>query len=232
MPSVYQLKPAFQRTLRPVVGGLAASGVTANGVTVAAAVLSIGVGAAVAVWPDRAWPLVVVPVFLFFRMALNAIDGMLAREHGQRSRLGAVLNELGDVVSDAALYLPFAFVTGFEPTLVVAVVVLAVISEMTGVVGVQIGASRRYDGPMGKSDRAVVFGALAIWAAFGSPVEWIGTVVLTAAALLLVLTVVNRARAVRRACRRAAEACTHTRGTAVRHYVRFLSCSPTAQGLF
>lgn len=195
MPSVYQLKPAFQRTLRPAVGRLAAVGVTANAVTVAAAVLSIGVGAVVAVWPDRAWPLVAVPVLLLVRMALNAIDGMLAREHDQRSRLGAVLNELGDVVSDAALYLPFAFVAGFEPALVVAVVVLAVISEMTGVVGVQIGASRRYEGPMGKSDRAVVFGALALWAAFGSPVEWIGTAVLAVAAVLLVLTVVNRARA-------------------------------------
>lgn len=195
MPSVYQLKPAFQRTLRPIVGRLAALGVTANAVTVTAAALSIGVGAAVAVWPDRAWPLIAVPVLLLVRMALNAIDGMLAREHDQRSRLGAILNELGDVVSDAALYLPFAFVAGFEPMLVVGVVVLAVISEMTGVIGVQIGASRRYEGPMGKSDRAVVFGALALWAAYGSPVQWIGTAALAVVALLLVLTVVNRARA-------------------------------------
>ena len=37
-------------------------------------------------------------------MAFNAIDGMLAREFGQKSRLGAYLNELTDVVSDAALY--------------------------------------------------------------------------------------------------------------------------------
>jgi len=48
-------------------------------------------------------------------MALNAIDGMLAREFGQKSRLGACLNELCDVVSDATLYLPFAFVAPFHP---------------------------------------------------------------------------------------------------------------------
>ena len=47
---------------------------------------------------------------MFLRMAFNAIDGMLAREFGQQSALGAFLNELTDVVSDAALYLPFAFV--------------------------------------------------------------------------------------------------------------------------
>jgi CDP-diacylglycerol--glycerol-3-phosphate 3-phosphatidyltransferase len=39
-------------------------------------------------------------------MALNAIDGMLAKEFALKSRLGAMLNELGDVFSDAALYLP------------------------------------------------------------------------------------------------------------------------------
>lgn len=42
-------------------------------------------------------------------MALNAIDGMLAREFNQQSTLGAILNEVGDIISDAALYLAFAF---------------------------------------------------------------------------------------------------------------------------
>ena len=34
----------------------------------------------------------------YYGMALNAIDGMLAREHGQKSTLGAYLNELTDVI--------------------------------------------------------------------------------------------------------------------------------------
>ena len=53
------------------------------------------------------------PVWLLARMALNAIDGMLAREFHQKSVLGGYLNEIGDVVSDAALYAPFAFVAPF-----------------------------------------------------------------------------------------------------------------------
>ena len=36
MPTIYQLKPAFQNLLRPLVRSLAAAGVTANQVTVAA----------------------------------------------------------------------------------------------------------------------------------------------------------------------------------------------------
>src|SRR5689334_22253802 len=105
MASVYDLKPRFQTLLRPLVRTLAAHGVTANQVTVAAAVLSIAAALVLAALAGSRPSLVLMPLVLFLRMALNAIDGMLAREHGQKSRLGAVLNEAGDVVSDAALYL-------------------------------------------------------------------------------------------------------------------------------
>jgi CDP-diacylglycerol--glycerol-3-phosphate 3-phosphatidyltransferase len=128
-------------------------------------------------------------------MALNAIDGMLAREFHLKSRLGAVLNELGDVVSDTALYLPFAVVQGVSAVLVGLVVAIAVTTEMSGVVAVQIGAARRYDGPFGKSDRAVFFGALALVLGAGvEPGLWTN-VLLAVAGCAGVLTIVNRARA-------------------------------------
>jgi CDP-diacylglycerol--glycerol-3-phosphate 3-phosphatidyltransferase len=131
-------------------------------------------------------------------MALNAIDGMLAREHNMQSDLGGVLNELGDVVSDVALYLPFALVPGISAALVVTVVVLSVLTEMAGVVAVQIGASRRYDGPMGKSDRAFVFGLLALLLGVGLSPQWWANAGLVVVASLAALTVFNRsARALR-----------------------------------
>jgi CDP-diacylglycerol--glycerol-3-phosphate 3-phosphatidyltransferase len=127
-------------------------------------------------------------------MALNAIDGMLAREHGMKSALGAILNEIGDVAADAAMYLPLALVPGFDARLVVAVVLLGIFTEMTGVVAVQIGASRRYDGPFGKSDRAFAFGAMSLAVGLGVPAgRWI-TYVLAAMLVLLALTVFNRGR--------------------------------------
>jgi len=162
MPSIYDLKPKFQSLLRPLTRRLASIGVTANQVTVAAAILSLAVGITIAFLPDQDWPLLLLPGVLFIRMALNAIDGMLAREHGMKTKLGAVLNELGDVVSDTGLYLPLALVPGVAPPLIVLIVILAVMGEMMGVVGVQIGASRRYDGPLGKSDRAFAFGLLGL----------------------------------------------------------------------
>ena len=194
MASIYDLKPKFQALLRPLTRHLAALGVTANQVTLAAAVLSIAVGTIISIWSEENWPLLLLPGVLFIRMALNAIDGMLAREHNLKSKLGAVLNELGDVVSDTALYLPLALVPGVSPPLIVLITVLAVIGEMTGVVGVQIGASRRYDGPLGKSDRAFAFGLLGLLLGCGmSRGIWL-TVFLAVLVALAGLTVVNRAR--------------------------------------
>ena len=138
--------------------------------------------------------MLLVPAVLFVRMALNAVDGMLAREHGMKSRLGAVLNELGDVLSDSALYLPLALVWQVPSWIVVAIVLAAVIAEMTGVVAVQIGAERRYDGPMGKSDRATVFGLLCLLIGLGVPQQpWLAWVLFLVLALSC-LTILNRAR--------------------------------------
>ncbi|MCA0341528.1 MAG: CDP-alcohol phosphatidyltransferase family protein, partial [Proteobacteria bacterium] len=103
--SIYKLKSSFQNLLRPLVGRLAAMGVTANQVTLIAAIVSVGIGALLLVNPVPAL-FALVPVWMLLRMGLNAIDGMLAREHGQKSPLGGYLNEITDVVSDAALYVP------------------------------------------------------------------------------------------------------------------------------
>ena len=127
-------------------------------------------------------------------MALNAVDGMLAREFAMKSRLGAILNEMGDVASDSALYLPLALVPGVPAAWVVAVVALAIMVEMMGVVAIQIGAERRYDGPFGKSDRAFAFGAMALALGLGlEPGPWLPGFLGLLAGLSL-WTLINRAR--------------------------------------
>lgn len=194
MISVYNLKTKFQGLLRPLVQKLAAKGVTANQVTVSAIILSAVWGLCMAIWPHHHWPWLLLPVVMFVRMALNAVDGMLAREHAMKSRLGAVLNELGDVVADTFLYLPFMFTTNIT-YLVPLICIFAVVSEMAGVIGVQIGASRRYDGPMGKSDRAFVFGTLGLL--MGLNILMSGLLLNIAYAVVLLLlfyTIYNRAK--------------------------------------
>jgi len=192
--SIYALKPKFQSLLRPLTTALARSGVTANQVTLAAAVVSVAIGAFVAWRAPERWPFLLVPLWMFLRMAFNAIDGMLAREFAQKSRLGAYLNELTDVISDSALYLPFALVAPFSPLWTGTVIVLAVVSEYAGVLGLMVGASRRYDGPMGKSDRAFVFGALGLWIGLVPALpDWVAYA-MPILAVALCVTIVNRVR--------------------------------------
>lgn len=195
MPSIYDLKSRFQNLLRPLLKSLVRGGVTANQVTLSAMLGSIAYG--FWLWLDSSRPLawLLLPLFLFLRMALNAIDGMLAREFGQQSRLGGILNEVGDVVSDAALYLPFA-VLSTHPALVVLAVLLALLTEFVGVLGPALGATRRYDGPMGKSDRAFWYGAFALLVGLMPTTAAYADWLFGLTALLMLLTVFNRARAI------------------------------------
>jgi CDP-diacylglycerol--glycerol-3-phosphate 3-phosphatidyltransferase len=194
MPSIYDLKPRFQNLLRPLNTSLVRLGVTANMVTVTAMLLSVALGVAIALHPDSRLLLLLMPPWLFLRMALNAIDGMLAREHRMQSSLGAVLNEIGDVISDSALYLPLALVSGIDTVAVVVFVVVAVMVEMVGVVSVQIGASRRYDGPFGKSDRAFGFGLLCLLLGVGIEAGRWSDWLLWTMVVLSIATLINRAR--------------------------------------
>ena len=191
MASIYQLKSRFQNILRPFTGALAKAGVTANGVTLGALLLSAAIGSLCWLVADPR-VLYLLPIGLFLRMALNAVDGMLAREHGQKSSLGGFLNEIADVLSDAFLYLPLAFRPEFPLFATVLFCALAFLTEFTGVVAVSQGASRRYDGPMGKSDRAFLFGAAGLALAYGLPsFLWVNALIWLGV-LLSVLTVVRR----------------------------------------
>lgn len=194
MLSIYQLKPRFQNLLRPLVQRLFDRGVSANQVTLGAAIVSVLLGLLLALFPDHLWLFALIPLWMILRMALNAVDGMLAREFGQQSTLGAYLNELCDVIADAALFLPFALLPGVSPALVVVLVLFALISEYAGVMGPMVGASRRYDGPMGKSDRAFCFGVLGAGVATTLlPLSWINPILAVITALLL-YTLFNRVR--------------------------------------
>ena len=191
MASVYDLKPKFQNLLRPLCRRLARVGVTANQVTITAAFMSIAEGAWIGVTHGSRASLIALPVVLFLRMALNAIDGMLAREFDQKTRLGAWLNEIGDIVSDVVLYLPFAFIPGMAGTYVALFVLVAVISELVGIIAINYGGTRRYDGPFGKSDRALFFGVFAIVLAIIGAGAW-SDFAIEVAAILAAVTVGNR----------------------------------------
>ena len=165
---------------------LYARGVTANQVTIAACVASLLLGVLLSIFAHVTWLFWLLPIWLFIRMALNAIDGMLAREFQQQSPLGAYLNEITDVLADAALYLPFAFMVPFYGFQIGLIIWLATLTELCGILGQIHGNGRRYDGPIGKSDRAFVFGGLGLWYALsGHLPHWLNYVMWLLVGLLI-----------------------------------------------
>jgi CDP-diacylglycerol--glycerol-3-phosphate 3-phosphatidyltransferase len=189
--SIYQLKPKFQQLLRPLVSGLARGGITPNMLTVLAMCLSLLYGTAMALFSETAAWWAGLPVFMVLRMALNAIDGMLARFSEQMTPLGALLNEVGDQVSDAALVIPFALAGGIAAPLVVLVALFALLTEFAGVAALLVGSPRRFDGPMGKSDRACAFGVLGLLVAAGAGPALLNGL-LGLVLLLSIWTLINR----------------------------------------
>ncbi|MDV7697602.1 CDP-alcohol phosphatidyltransferase family protein [Chryseobacterium soli] len=168
MISVYKLKPKFQQLLTPVLLFLHKHGITANQITVSSILLSVLIG--ILFWNAdiSKWFFLSLPIGLLIRMALNALDGMMARKFNQTSKLGEVLNEIGDIVSDVIIFFPLI---KFQPEslyIIVVFIMISIINEFAGLMGKVIGKERRYEGPMGKSDRALVLGMYGLAVFFGA----------------------------------------------------------------
>lgn len=171
VPTTYDLKPAFQRLLMPLLTRLRNAGVTPNALTWMAIALSGGLGYAFVLGLANRYWFFAVAGGLLVRMALNALDGMMARNFSMTSKGGAVLNELGDVVSDALVMWPLALVPGVDIGWVAALLWLAAVNEYAGVLGASVSGERRYEGPMGKSDRTLVWGIFCLLLGAGVAVE-------------------------------------------------------------
>ncbi|MCG3873382.1 alpha/beta fold hydrolase [Psychrobacter sp. Ps7] len=212
--SLYQLKSQFQDQLRPISDVLVEQKVTANQVTVSAVVLSLGTAYMIAKPANEQQALwLLLPSSLFVRMALNAIDGMMAREHGQASRLGAVLNEVGDIVADTALIASLAphVANGnlqasavnlpnrisIHQRHIIGLIALSISTELLGITSNTMLDIRANQGPLGKSDRAFLLGLLGAFMATKVPTVLshikVGPLLILTEALLL-KTCLNRLR--------------------------------------
>ncbi|MEJ5050451.1 CDP-alcohol phosphatidyltransferase family protein [Chryseobacterium culicis] len=192
MISVYKLKPKFQQLLTPVLLFFHRNKITANQITISSILLSVVIG--ILFWNAdiSKWFLLSLPVGLLMRMALNALDGMMARKFNQTSTLGEVLNEVGDIVSDVIIFFPLL---KFQPEslyLIVVFIVLSIINEFAGLMGKIVGKERRYDGPMGKSDRALILGLYGLLTLFGVNITVVSPYIFGIIIVLLLISTYTR----------------------------------------
>lgn len=192
--SLTLLKPLLRRAVRPVACRLYEAGVTANQVTSTSLIGSLLVGALLCRFADHSSSFAILPAWLVARTAFAAVDGTLAIEFGQKSRLGGILNESGDVVSDAALFLPLALLCPFPAASITALIFLGAMSEFVGMAGTMLSGTRRLEGPLGKVDRSIVLALVAIAIAVCGRLPEGAWFVVPALCLGLVVTIWNRLR--------------------------------------
>ena len=162
MISIYNIKPRFQEILMPALRLLRNLGLTPNHITVLSILLSFVLSYLLWNAKDHDIYFLFVALGLLLRMMLNALDGMMARKYNLQSRSGEILNEVGDVVSDVAIYFSLINFDALRIDIAVIFITLSIINEFCGVISKVVCGERRYDGPMGKSDRAFLIGVICI----------------------------------------------------------------------
>jgi phosphatidylglycerophosphate synthase len=146
--------------------------VRANAISVAGMIAGILAGAAFALTghvavPAVAW--ILGALFVQARLTANLLDGMVAIESGQASRVGELFNEVPDRVSDAATLIGLGHAAGGIPWLGDLAAVLALFVAYVRSAARNAGAPQDYAGPMAKQHRMFVVTVTALVCAVVSP---------------------------------------------------------------
>jgi CDP-diacylglycerol--glycerol-3-phosphate 3-phosphatidyltransferase len=188
MISIYNIKPKFQKVLRPLLDSLYKFGITANQITLSSVFLSFIIGMLFWFADINRFFYLALPVGLIIRMALNALDGMMARIYNQQSKKGEVLNEIGDVVSDFFVFFPLLKFELEILYLIICCIFFSIINEFAGILGKVVSGERRYEGPMGKSDRAFLLGIYGVLGFFSIKLSGYSVLIFSSILILLMVS--------------------------------------------
>lgn len=160
---IYDIKPKFQKTLRPVEALLITYKVHPTYINVFGLVLSILGGITLPFTQMYPLLLLYIPVMAFVRTACNALDGMVARSlKVNNQEFGEVLNEFLDRISDSAIFFGLALANYTNIYLGSVVVIIILLNSYLSIASKAAGGSRQYKGFMGKADRMIYIGIFAV----------------------------------------------------------------------
>jgi CDP-diacylglycerol---glycerol-3-phosphate 3-phosphatidyltransferase len=207
--ALYDVKPRFRALLQGLVPLL--KSIHPDWITLAALGCSIAAAALFQIAGAHRWAFLAIPLLLFVRIAMNALDGMVAQATGKARPFGEVLNEATDRLSDAAILLGIAVSPLSSLAWGTAATVAVLFSSSVGILGKAAGAGRQYGGVLGKADRMLYLGLTCVAAFFlGNPVLFAGAAglsirlfdfLLGAFAALGVITAIQRVGTIHRTLR-------------------------------
>ena len=143
-------------------------------------------------------------LFIQLRLLCNLFDGMLAVEFEKSSVLGPIYNDLPDRPADVLILVGAGYALSmwnWSPTIGWVAAVLALLTAYVRVLGVAIGATESFTGPMAKPHRMAAITIACVLSAIESAFLWphraLG-LALILIAIGCVLTVVNRLKLIAR----------------------------------
>ena len=160
---IYAIKPKFQQCLKPVEKLFVKFKIHPTIINILALLLSI-IGGIVLYLSDKYLLLLIyIPFLSFVRTALNALDGMVARDLNVKNQpFGEVLNEFMDRISDAIIFFGLALTSYTDAILGSAVTIIILLNSYLSIVSKSAGGSRQYGGIIGKADRMIYLGIMAV----------------------------------------------------------------------
>ena len=182
---------------------LAATGLSANAISVLGAVFAIVAGTAFVLSDGPAWRawLVLAAAGIQLRLLCNMFDGMVAVEHGRATPVGALYNDVPDRIADTVILVGagYAVAAGpWNPTLGWACAVMAMFTAFVRVLGGALGTPQYFFGPQSKSQRMAVLTVAALAGALLPRPEWAGGLVTLALVIVLVGSTITVGRRVLR----------------------------------
>jgi len=170
--SIYAIKPQFQKCLEPIANICVKHHISADALNIAGVLFAILSGVSLFGAKCNNLFYLAIPLFLFARIASNALDGMVARKSGISSRRGSYFNELFDRISDVVLFT--LIILSGHGSVIVGTLALAVtvLVSFSGTLTLAAGGRRIYSGIMGKPDRMFVIGTVSVLAFFAVPLIW------------------------------------------------------------
>ena len=160
---IYSIKPKFQRFLSPIKNLFIRYKIHPTTINILALIVSITGGISLFLSDRYVWLLIYIPFMAFIRTALNALDGMVARElKVKNQKFGEVLNEIIDRISDVAIFIGLAFTTYVNLPLGLITIILILLNSYLSILSKAAGGNRQYGGLVGKADRMFYLGLAAI----------------------------------------------------------------------
>src|SRR5215469_5678654 len=156
---LYICKSWYADRLALVRQGLVAANVPPTVITTAGIFFGAGAGVALALLRPGPVAGLAVATLLAARLACANLDGGVARDGDRATPFGSVLNELGDRAAELAA---LGGCLAFAPAaLVLAAALAATLPSWVALAGAAAGLRRLQGGPVGKTERCMLFALLA-----------------------------------------------------------------------